>query len=127
MQQKQQQKQQSSSQQQPQQLQGHFGNFFENAWPHVAQPHLASNGRIPPMAATLLVRFRVNCSVNYDLVSRVYDTFEKQFEDDPHFESAVEHPVSYCLERELHGIFLKIIGAKVLSRLVSLTFIINSK
>ena len=33
----------------------------------------------------------------------------------------------YCLERELHGIFLKIIGAKVLSRLVSITFIINSK
>ncbi len=34
---------------------------------------------------------------------------------------------NYCLERELHGIFLKIIGAKVSSRLVSITFIINSK
>ena len=33
----------------------------------------------------------------------------------------------YCLERELHGIFLKIIGAKVSPRLVSITFIINSK
>ena len=35
--------------------------------------------------------------------------------------------VAYCLERELHGIFLKIIGAKVSPRLVSITFIINSK
>ena len=33
----------------------------------------------------------------------------------------------YCLERELHGIFLKINGAKVSPRLVSITFIINSK
>ena len=35
------QQKQQQLQQQPQQLQGHFGNFFENVWPHLAWPHVA--------------------------------------------------------------------------------------
>lgn len=34
-----------------------------------------SVGRIPPSAASLMVRFRVNAQVNYDVVARAYDAF----------------------------------------------------
>ena len=35
------QQKQQQLQQQPQQLQGHFGNFLKNVWPHLAWPHVA--------------------------------------------------------------------------------------
>eukprot|EP00930_Biecheleria_cincta_P035176 TRINITY_DN24213_c0_g2_i1.p1 TRINITY_DN24213_c0_g2~~TRINITY_DN24213_c0_g2_i1.p1 ORF type:complete len:1119 (+),score=142.49 TRINITY_DN24213_c0_g2_i1:101-3457(+) len=40
-------------------------------------------GRIPPFAANLLVRFRVNTNVNYDVVDRAYAAFEQDLRGTP--------------------------------------------
>lgn len=45
-------------------------------------------GRIPPFAGTLVVRFRVNCSVNYDLVAAAYAAFELEHQGSDAFAKA---------------------------------------
>ena len=78
--------------------------FFRR--PHVERPHLE------------LSNLKMCQSFNVLLVGRIGDQNRSVLED---------RKIGYCIERELHGIFLTIIGAKVSPRLVSITFIINSK
>jgi len=45
-------------------------------------------GRIPPFAATLFVRFRVNTLVNYDVVEKAFASFENDHREDEEFVAA---------------------------------------
>jgi len=67
---------------------------FFGAMPHkLVQMVLADEwnkavGRIPPVAATLFVRFRVNTLVNYDIVRRAFAYYEANYSSAPHFAAA---------------------------------------
>jgi len=47
-------------------------------------------GRIPPTAASLLVRFRVNTRLNYDVISRAFRTWQSQHQSDDRLSRAEE-------------------------------------
>eukprot|EP00931_Biecheleriopsis_adriatica_P096753 TRINITY_DN7043_c0_g1_i1.p1 TRINITY_DN7043_c0_g1~~TRINITY_DN7043_c0_g1_i1.p1 ORF type:complete len:968 (+),score=193.03 TRINITY_DN7043_c0_g1_i1:362-3265(+) len=47
-------------------------------------------GRIPPSAANLLIRFRVNVSVNYTVVDRAYNTFVERNASSESFTKSLE-------------------------------------
>ena len=58
-----QQQPQPQLQEQPQQLQGHFGNFFQNVQTHLAQTHLAFSKRYVRSVAELDVHWCCSLAV----------------------------------------------------------------